>query len=90
MPVILLGAALVLKNNAPVPITKMGVRELRVPASALSMDSSAVQKRKAGIKLPKVPDKKTSQRFRHGIFFIALTAIGDNTIPAETILTAAI
>lgn len=90
IPVILLGAVLILKNNAPVIITKMGVSELSVPANALSIDSSAIQKRKAGIKLPNVPDKNTSQHFFQGIFLIALKATGDNIIPAEKILSAAI
>ena len=90
IPSILLADVLELKNKAPVIITKMGVRELRVPANALSMDSSAIQNRKAGIKLPNIPDKNTSQHFCQGIFLTALTATGNNTIPAEKILIAAI
>ena len=43
IPKILLAVVLLWKNNAPVMITKIGVREFNVPAKALSIPSSAIQ-----------------------------------------------
>ena len=43
MPTILFAGVFNLKNSAPLIITKMGVKEFRVPANALSMPSSAIQ-----------------------------------------------
>jgi hypothetical protein len=86
MPVILFTGVFILKNIAPVIITKMGVNELSVPASALSIPFSARQNKYAGNKLPSVPDKNTSHRFFSGIFFNEFTATGNNTMPDETIL----
>ena len=39
-------------------MTKIGVKEFRVPAKELSIFSSATQNKKAGNKLPKSPDRK--------------------------------
>ena len=67
----------------------MGVSELSVPVSELSIPSSAIQNKKAGNKLPSMPDKKTVSIFPEGIWRKDRTATGSKMIPAETILTAA-
>ena len=74
-----------LKNNTPVMITKMGVRELSVPVKALSILSSAIQNKNAGNKLPNNPDKKTTINLSTGIWRIYFKAIGDKIIPEVTI-----
>ena len=58
IPMILLADVFVLKNTAPLNMTKIGVKEFRVPAKELSIFSSATQNKKAGNKLPKSPDRK--------------------------------
>ena len=75
---------------APVIIAKIGVRQLSVPAKELSIPSSARQNKKAGNKLPSVPDKKTKKSLFLGIFLMFLTVMGNNIKPAKTILKEAI
>lgn len=77
--------SLLIKNKAPVMITKMGVSELRVPASALSIPSSAIQKRYAGSKLPSKPERKITSSVSFGICLKYLMAVGSSTIPEKTI-----
>lgn len=89
IPKILLEDVFVLKSNAPVIITNMGVKELRVPAKALSIPSSATQNKKAGNKLPKTPDIKISINLFRGIDLKCLIADGNSTIPEKTIRRAA-
>ncbi len=89
IPIILLLAILALKKITPVIITKTGVSALRVPARALSIFSSARQNKKAGNKLPRVPDKKTSKSFLAGIRLIYFTVIGNKIAPDDTIRKAA-
>lgn len=89
MPHILLADGLLWKNNAPIMITKMGVRELRVPVRALSISSSAIQNKKAGNKLPNTPDKKMTSSLLLGISLKYLMADGSKTIPEKTIRRAA-
>ena len=70
-------------------ITKMGVSELRVPAKALSMPSSATQNKKAGSRLPITPDMKIMSILFLGTSLNDLNAHGNKTIPAETMRNAA-
>ena len=70
-------------------ITKIGVSELSVPASALSIPSSATQNKNAGNKLPSTPDKKMISSLFFGTRRKYLIAQGSNTIPAEKIRKAA-
>ena len=63
----------------------MGVRELRTPASALSIPCSAIQNKYAGIRLPNVPDKKMNIILFRGICLKVFIATGNNTIPEEII-----
>ena len=74
----------------PVIITKIGVRQFSVPAKELSIPSSAKQNKKAGNKLPSVPDKKTKKSLFRGISLIFFIVIGNNIKPAKTILKEAI
>ena len=78
-----------LKKTNPVIITKTGVNELRVPANALSVFSSAIQNKKAGIRQPMLPDKKTSNIFFTGTSFRYFTATGNKITPDENTLKAA-
>lgn len=90
IPIILLEEVCVLKNIAPVTITKTGVRQFKVPASELSIPSSAKQNKKAGTRLPIVPDIKTMKSLLEGIWRINFIVVGNSINPAETILRAAI
>ena len=90
IPITLLAGVSFLKNNAPMMITNMGVREFNMPASELSSSCSAIQKRNAGKRLPKAPDKNISGSLLTGIFPHAFIATGSNNNPEVTILTAAI
>ena len=67
IPIILLADVFVLKKSAPVIITKIGVRQFKVPANELSIPSSAKQNKKAGNKLPIAPDINTMKRLFTGI-----------------------
>ena len=89
MPMTLLAAVSFLKNKAPMMMTKMGVSELSIPASELSISCSTMQKRNAGNRLPKAPDKKMMGNLLKGIFPNAFTATGSSNKPAVTILIAA-
>ena len=89
IPIILLAEVFVLKKNAPVMITKIGVRQFSVPASELSIPSSAKQNKKAGNKLPMAPDMNTMKSLFAGIFRTWLIVMGISTRPADTILKAA-
>jgi hypothetical protein len=46
------------KRKAPVRITKIGVREFRLPVNAPSILVSAMQNKNAGKKLPSLPGRK--------------------------------
>jgi len=63
----------------------MGVKEFNVPASALSIPSSATQNRYAGNKLPKTPDIKMMPSVPAGTFLKLIMAEGSSTKPAKTI-----
>ena len=89
IPVVLVSVVWALKNKTPVRITKTGVKELSIPAMALSNFSSAIQNKKAGNKLPNVPDKNSSIKLDFGIVKIFFKVIGSNSMPAATILKAA-
>lgn len=89
IPVVLFVVVLALKNTTPVIITKTGVREFNIPAIALSNFSSATQNKKAGNKLPNVPDKNSSNKFDFGIVKIFFMVIGSKRVPAATIRKAA-
>ena len=67
----------------------MGVNEFNVPASPLSIFSSAMQNKKAGIKLPMLPDKNIKNNLSDGTLLIYFKVMGSNTSPAEKILSAA-
>ena len=84
IPSILLPAVLLLKNNAPVIITKIGVKEFKVPARAPSIPNSATQNKYAGKRLPKTPDRKITGILFFGIILKCLIAKGNNTIPEKT------
>lgn len=71
-------------------MTKIGVRQLSVPASELSIPSSAKQNKKAGRKLPSKPDRKTKISLWRGMLRMCWIVIGNNTSPAKTIRKAAI
>ena len=86
IPKILLDAALLLKNNAPQMITKMGVREFKTPAKELSMPCSAIQNKYAGMRLPKTPDINMMNILSFGISRKVLIAVGNRTNPEEMIL----
>lgn len=90
IPIVLFLEIRFLKRITPVIITKTGVRELSVPASALSIFSSAMQNKNAGIKLPRLPDKKTIDNFCSGILPMYLIVIGNNISPADKIRNEAI
>ena len=90
IPIVLFLEIRFLKRTTPVIITKTGVRELSVAASALSIFSSAMQNKNAGIKLPRLPDKKTIDNFCNGILPIYLIVIGNNISPADKIRNEAI
>lgn len=66
-PIIFCQDVMVLKNNAPVMITKIGVSALSIPASELSIPVSAIQNKYAGNKLPKAPERKTRGILLNGI-----------------------
>jgi hypothetical protein len=85
IPTILLKGVGVLKNNAPVIITKMGVSEFIIPARELSIPCSAIQNKYAGNRLPNVPAKKTKGNFFSGIVLKTLMQVGIRTIPEKTI-----
>ncbi len=89
MPSILLADVLLWKNKAPTMMTKIGVNELRVPARALSIPSSAIQNKKAGIKLPSAPDIKIIDTLLRGTCLKCLMAAGSKTIPEKTMRSAA-
>ena len=89
-PKILFWLVWVLKNKAPIIITKMGVRQLSMPASELSISFSAMQNKNDGIRLPNKPDKKTYLSLATGILRNELIATGNSTKPADTILIDAI
>ena len=63
----------------------MGVRELRVPARALSISSSAMQNKYAGSRLPSTPDKKIIDNFFAGTCLKFFIAMGNKTRPEEII-----
>ncbi len=86
IPVVLFAVVLALKKSTPVMITKTGVKELRIPAIALSNFSSAMQNKNAGNKLPNVPDKNNNNKFDLGMVRMFLRVIGNNSTPAVTIL----
>lgn len=90
IPMSLFAGVALLKNMAPISITKMGVRELSIPAIELSISCSAMQNKKAGKKLPNAPERKITGSFFNGISLNALAAMGNNNIPAATILNDAI
>src|SRR5215203_6837781 len=60
----------------------MGVRQFSVPARELSISSSAMQNKYAGIMLPSAPEQKTITSFVKEIVRICLTATGNSTTPA--------
>ena len=66
-----------------------GVSEFKIPASALSIFVSAIQNKKAGIKLPIIPESSTKPIFSLGIFLSALVAKGNKTSPAKSMRSAA-
>lgn len=70
-------------------ITKIGVSEFSAPAKELSTPSSAKQNKKAGNKLPRVPDKITSASLFLGISLKKRIALGSSTKPEATIRMAA-
>ena len=70
-------------------MAKIGVKELSVPARALSIRLSAIQNKKAGNKLPNAPDKKIMVSLFPGICLKCLIADGNKTIPENTIRSAA-
>ena len=49
-----------------------------------------MQNKNAGIKLPRLPDKKTIDNFCSGILSIYLIVIGNNISPADKIRNEAI
>lgn len=67
----------------------MGVSEFNVPASPLSIFFSAMQNKKAGIKLPMLPDKNITNSLFGGTLFMYFMVMGNNTSPAEKIRKAA-
>lgn len=85
IPSTLLVDVLLWKNRAPIIITKMGVSEFSVPASALSIPSSAMQNKYAGNKLPNKPERNMIPILSLGIRRKYLIAVGSNTIPENTI-----
>ena len=64
---------------------KIGVKELSTPARALSNFNSAKQKRYAGTRLPRVPERNTRNTRDGGITKNAFIPYGANTSPAVTI-----
>ena len=66
-----------------------GVSEFKIPAKALSILVSAIQKRYAGIKLPTNPEIITMPILSFGIFRNAFIANGNKTSPAKSILSEA-
>ena len=70
-------------------MTNMGVNEFYVPASALSIPSSATQNKNAGSKLPSTPDIKIIATLLRGTCRKFLMADGSKTIPEKTIRNAA-
>ena len=74
---------------AEVSKAKIGVRVFSMAVSALSILVSAMQKRKAGKKLPNSPDKITYPQLDTGILRKALIEKGISTTPADKILNAA-
>jgi hypothetical protein len=75
----------------PVTTTQIGVSELRMAASELSiLLAMASAKRNAGKRLPSMPVDKTQPIFFRGILERWNTANGRKTMPAEKIRNAAI
>ena len=70
--------------------TQIGVSELRMPASELSILKIAMAKQKAGNRLPKIPARMIVPIFLLGSFAIWKTANGRNIMAAENIRNAAI
>ncbi|MCU0404097.1 MAG: hypothetical protein MUE99_06065 [Chitinophagaceae bacterium] len=88
-PEILEAGIFILKKAHPITSVLKGVTAFSVPASALSIFSSATQKRMAGIKLPSQPEKSTIFRKSFGIWENAFKAKGIKTMPEVNILMAA-
>ncbi len=89
MPIILFMDVWILKKIYPVTTTNIGVREFNVPASPLSIFSSAMQNKKAGNKLPMLPDMNIKNSLLEGTLFMYFIVIGNNTSPAEKMRNAA-
>jgi hypothetical protein len=89
MPAIWLRGILLPKNINPKIIANMGVSELSVPASALSILVSAIQNKNAGKKLPNTPENIIHPESLKGILLLCLINIGVSTIPAVIIRIAA-
>ena len=76
-------------TKMPTIMVNKGVKEFKMPANALSICVSAIQKRKAGIKFPATPEISTKPILSLGIFGRALIANGSKTRPAKSILKEA-
>ena len=82
MPTALCQCIVLLKKIAPISMVDIGVKAFKIPVNELSILVSAIQKRKAGKKLPNKPDKIISGNFSFGNFLKCLMAAGIKIIPA--------
>ncbi len=58
----------VLKNITPIKIVNKGVSAFSIPANELSIFTSAIQNKKAGKKLPSIPERNIIPILLLGIF----------------------
>ena len=89
IPIIFFLSAFSSKKAIPTRMVKKGVNAFKIPASELSILVSARQNKKAGIKLPRIPDNATKPNLFLGTCLIALKAKGIKTTPALKMRKAA-
>ena len=77
------------KAVTPISRVKMGVNAFMIPASDESIRVSAMQNRKAGKNVPRIPDRKISPHLSLGIRRNDCMPKGIKTTPALMILTEA-
>ena len=87
--VIFCGVVRILKNKTPINIAKRGDKALTMPANELLICSSAMQNKKAGMKLPIAAEDTIYLVFPFGICRNWRKPIGNKTTPELKIRKAA-
>jgi hypothetical protein len=89
MPAHFIQPILSLKNIVPIATVKIGVRELSIPASELSIFVCASEKRNAGKNEPRNPESIIGLMISLGTVFRARGRRGSITSPVKRILSEA-